>query len=97
MRFAERTIVVAIDTSLCPTCESKACVDACAGFDRGVLQLSGGVPSVDHLSETEVRRRATECLACEHACRTRGRGAIRIDVPIEGLDEYLAQAGSGRS
>jgi hypothetical protein len=32
-------------------------------------------------------------LACEYACWQRGKDAIRIDVPIKGLDEYLKKRG----
>jgi hypothetical protein len=86
MRFSERSLTVLIDRSRCGECTSKACVAACAKYDRGVLRLSDGAPSVDHLEVSELRRRATECLACELACRLHGRGALTIDVPIEGFD-----------
>jgi Fe-S-cluster-containing dehydrogenase component len=89
MEFEERTIKVIIDTTKCPDCSSKACVDACQVYDRGILQLSDGKPSVSHLSPEEVKRRGTECLACEYACWQLGNNAIRIEVPIKGLDEYL--------
>ncbi len=67
----------------------KACIEACKTYDRGILQLSDGKPSVAHLSPEEVKRRGTECLACEYACRQRGKNVIHIDVPIKGLDDYL--------
>ncbi len=90
LRFAEKTITVTIDTAACETCATKACVDACAVFSRGILRLREGLPSVGHLTADEVARRGTECLACEHACRTRGNAALSIEVPVEGLDDYLA-------
>jgi len=40
-------------------------------------------------SPEEVKRKGTECLACEYACWQLGNNAIRIEVPIKGLDEYL--------
>jgi hypothetical protein len=86
MRFSERSLTVLIDLSQCRECASKACVAACGLYDRGVLQLSDGLPSVDHLEESELLRRATECLACEFACRLYGLGALSIHVPIEGFD-----------
>ena len=89
MEFEERSIKVTIDTTRCPDCTTKACIEACKTYDRGILQLSDGKPSVSHLSPEEVKRRGTECLACEYACRQRGKDAIHIDVPIKGLDEYL--------
>jgi hypothetical protein len=93
IEFWERTIKVTIDTSKCTECETKACIDACKKFARGMLQLQDGAPSVAHLSEDEVKRRGTECLACEYECWFRGKSAIKIDVPIEGMDEYLRKRG----
>jgi len=90
LTFAERTMTVTVDPAACRACASKACVAACEKYSRGMLRLEDGAPSVAHLSEEEVRRQGTECLACEHACRLRGEGALRIDVPVEGLDDYLA-------
>ena len=93
MEFEETTIKVTIDTSKCPDCTTKACVEACKVYDRGILQLNEGIPSVSHLSPEEIKRKGTECLACEYACWQRGRDAIRINVPIKGLDEYLKKRG----
>ena len=93
MEFEETTIKVTIDTSKCPDCTTKACVEACKVYDRGILQLNEGIPSVSHLSPEEIKRKGTECLACEYACWQRGKDAIRIEVPIKGLDEYLKKGG----
>jgi hypothetical protein len=32
-------------------------------------------------------------LACEIACKFEGNKALEIEVPIKGLDEYLAKRG----
>lgn len=93
LEFWERTIKVTIDTSLCKECETKACIDACKTYARGILKLKDGVPSLDHLTSEEVSRRGTECLACEYECWFRGKSAIKIDIPIEGMDEYLEKRG----
>jgi len=93
MEFEEGTIKVTIDTSKCPDCTTKACVEACKVYSRGILQLSDGIPSVSHLAPEEVKRRGTECLACEYACWQRGLNVIRIEVPIKGFDEYLKKRG----
>ena len=91
MEFEERTIKVIIDTAKCPDCSSKACIEACKVYSRGILQLSNGMPSVSHLSPEEVNRRSTECLACEYACWQRGNSAIRIEIPIKGLADYVRE------
>jgi len=90
LEFAERTITVRIDTAACGACATKACVAACETYSRGILRLSDGLPSVEHLTPSEVVRKGTECLACENECRVRGRGALSIEIPIEGLDDYRA-------
>lgn len=98
MRFSERSLTVHVDLPRCAECDSKACIAACAQYDRGVLQLKDGAPSVAHLEESELRRRATECLACELACQLRGLGALTIEVPIEGFDAFRRESsaeGSG--
>jgi hypothetical protein len=89
MEFDERSIKITIDTGKCPDCTSKACVSACKTYSRGILQLNDGVPSVSYISSDEVKRRGTECLACEYECWQRGKDAIRIDIPIKGLDDYV--------
>jgi hypothetical protein len=91
MEFEERTIKVIIDTSKCPDCKSKACIKACKVYSRGILQLDNGIPSVSHLSPEEIARKGTECLACEYQCWQNGNNAIRIEVPIKGLNEYRAK------
>jgi Fe-S-cluster-containing dehydrogenase component len=93
LEIKEKSITVKIDTSKCDTCETKACAAACKKFARGYLQIVDGRPSVEHLSTEEILRLGTECLACEIACRFDGNKAIEIDVPIEGLDAYLAKRG----
>jgi len=89
MEFKERSIKVTINTTKCPDCTSKACIEACKTYDRGLLQLNEGKPSVSHISAEEVVRRGTECLACEYACWQRGKNVISIEIPIKGLDEYM--------
>jgi len=91
LEFEERTIKVTIDTSKCPECESKACVEACKLYSRGILQLKDGIPSVSHLSPDEIKRRGTECLACEFQCWQNGKYVVRIDVPVKGLVDYTAK------
>ena len=86
MEFKERSMTVSIDTSKCPSCTTRACIDACKTTARGILQLKDGIPSVEHMTEDDVIKRGTECLACEFACRMKGLDAIRISIPIKGLD-----------
>lgn len=93
LEFYERTIKVIIDDDKCSDCETFACIKACSLYDRGILKVKGGKPAI-LMSEEEVKRTGTECLACEFACLIEGRGAIKIEVPIPGLDEYRARWGT---
>ncbi len=89
MEFQEQTITVIIDDSKCKKCESKDCIAACKTYARGILVLKDGKPTV----EGDAKRLGTECLACEYECWFRGKGAIKIEAPIPGLDEYRKKHG----
>ncbi len=93
MEFNERTIKVVIDYGKCEGCKTHVCVEACKKFDRGILVLKDGKP-VGAGSPEELARTGTECLACEYECWFRGNGAITIEVPIAGLEEYRKRHGS---
>ncbi|MCX5838675.1 MAG: hypothetical protein NTW71_09195 [Deltaproteobacteria bacterium] len=89
MEFQEQTIKIIIDESLCQACESKPCIAACKTYARGLLILKEGKPAV----EGDAKRLGTECLACEYECWFRGKGAIRIEAPTPGLEEYRKKHG----
>ncbi|MCS6786723.1 MAG: hypothetical protein NZ524_06805 [Thiobacillaceae bacterium] len=93
MEFWEKTIRIRIDEALCASCTSYACVEACERYGREIIMRGpdGRVHLVGDAEETA--RRGTECLACEYECRMRGRGALSIEVPIEGLDDYRERHG----
>jgi hypothetical protein len=89
MEFQEKTIKVIIDETMCPACETKACISACKTYARGILVLKDGIPAV----KGDALRLGTECLACEYECRFRGKGAIRIEALTPGLEEYRLEHG----
>ena len=86
LEFEERTITVRIDDSKCCECQTKACIKGCTIYDRGILKLKDGKPTVSDLEEA--KRVGTECLACEYECWFRGLNAIKIEIPIRGLEQY---------
>lgn len=92
MEFEERTIKVMIDDDQCPSCETHACIAACRTYARGMLVLKDGKPVLAG-DMAFAKRVGTECLACEYACRVRGKGALRIEAPIPGLDAYRKKYG----
>jgi hypothetical protein len=86
LEFGERTITVRIDDSKCPQCQTKACIKGCSTYDRSILKLRNGKPTIS--DPDEAKRAGTECLACEYECRFRGLNAIKIEIPTRGLEEY---------
>jgi hypothetical protein len=81
---------ISIDLSKCASCESKACLAVCS-VQGGplVLDESRGVPGL-RFSLVEIQRGGcVECLGCELDCSLHGNDAVRIDLPLERLDEYL--------
>ncbi len=93
MEFMEKTIKVKIDESICLACESKACIAACKLYARGILALKDGKPVLANPEAGYAERLGTECLGCEYECRIRGKGAITIEAPVAGLEEYRKKHG----
>ncbi|MGC9333534.1 MAG: ATP-grasp domain-containing protein [Anaerolineae bacterium] len=80
---------VTFDHSICATCETQVCVKECAGR---ILSLSEeGLPVLNITREEAEKGRCSECLACEVECFFGGAGGGRIELPIPGLAEYLAE------
>ncbi len=80
---------ITYDHAVCRTCETKVCVKECV---PKILSLSEeGLPVLNITPEDAAKGRCSECLACEVECFFHGAGGGRIELPIPGLDEYLAQ------
>lgn len=75
------------DLDKCEICQTKPCVEACNSPNMGsVLGLKDGHPDLK-VKEADVAKGAcTECLSCEFACNSMGKRAIRVILPIPGLD-----------
>ncbi len=92
MEFEERTIKVIIDERRCLECQTHACARGCKLYDRGILEIREGKPALAGDAEF-AKRVGTECLACEYECWFRGNKAIKIEVPIPGLDDFRKRHG----
>jgi succinyl-CoA synthetase beta subunit len=80
---------ITYDHSVCAGCESKVCVQECA---RQILTLNdNGLPELNITREEARKGRCVECLACEVDCTFQGAGGGKIELPIPGLEEYLAE------
>ena len=82
--FETMTGSIHVETAKCADCETKACVESCI---PKILELKDGVP-VLKIEENEAKKgKCIECLACELACMSKGKGALKTVLPIEGLKE----------
>jgi hypothetical protein len=84
---------ITIDTTACPTCESKACAAVCAEQSPGpVLVIAeDGRPRLKP-ALTEVKRGVcTECLGCLLDCEIRGKNVVRFHVPLPSLEAFIAR------
>ncbi len=87
---------ITIDLSKCSACETRACVEVCSVqggplvFDEDI-----GVPSLRWPLERVRKGGCVECLGCELACALRGHQAVRIDLPLQGFEEYMHSVVNG--
>ncbi len=80
---------VTYNHSFCAVCESKICVQECAGK---ILTLNEeGLPVLNITPEEAKKGRCSECLACEVDCYFKGAGGGQVVLPIPGLDDYLKE------
>lgn len=83
--FEFRTGKVIIDDEKCLQCKTHACISACKTYGRSILEIRDGRC---RLVSEDFNERCIEDLGCEYECWFRGKGAIRIELPIANLAEY---------
>ena len=87
--FETMTGKIGIDHSRCRECRDRVCFQACRA---GILESDReGLPRLGIDPEEARKGKCTECLACELECEFHGNKGLRIDLPIPGLDEALAE------
>jgi hypothetical protein len=87
LEFDSLTGKVTIDYGICGDCGRYDCVKACSLYGRGILRIQDGRPVLT-VCQKETKRRCIECLACEIQCLLKANGAVKIELPILGLDKY---------
>ena len=92
--FDSPTGKVLFDYDKCRACESKACVEECI---PKILKLEDGVPVLAVTREEAARNKCIECLACELECLAQGERGCRVELPIPGLDEWIASRDEGEN
>ncbi len=88
--FATITGSITFDHALCAGCESKICIESCV---PDILKLDNGVPVLAISKEDAKAGKCIECLGCEIECEFHGNKGANVDLPIEGLVEYLKKEG----
>jgi len=81
---------VTINLARCEGCQTKPCLEVCR-IQGGplVLDPASGLPTL-RVSLAEIERGAcVECLGCELGCELHGKGALTIELPLAGFDEYI--------
>lgn len=88
LEFDFRTGKVIINYKNCvaPRC-GFACVKADRFYGRNVLKIANGKPVLAVTLE-EAKRLCNECLGCEIHCQLHSSNAIRIELPLFGLEEH---------
>lgn len=81
--IATMTGEILVDEARCAACAARPCADACP---EGILSIEGGSPVLARSADSVRRGLCRECLACELACLLEGRGGMRLELPIEGLE-----------
>jgi NAD-dependent dihydropyrimidine dehydrogenase PreA subunit len=61
-------------------------VEACKSK---VLRFEGLLPVLAIPEQEAKKGKCTECLACELECQFHGNKALRIDLPIPGLESVI--------
>jgi hypothetical protein len=91
LKFEFRTGKITIDYGKCiaPDC-GFACVKADRFYGRNVLKIEKAKPTLS-VSKEEAKRLCNECLACEIHCRFSNSDAVRIELPLPGLDQYRSK------
>ena len=93
LEFEIRTGKITIDRRKCVDCKTYACAKACSLYGRMVYRIQGGLPALTSTPEEVKERLCIECLACELDCNSYGKNAIKITLPVKGLDEYRKKIG----
>jgi hypothetical protein len=93
LSFEFETGKLTIDLNKCiaPKC-GFVCVKACRWFGRACLKIKDGKPALVGSPE-QLKRLCNECLACEVECELHGGKAIKIELPLYGLEEFRKRYG----
>jgi succinyl-CoA synthetase beta subunit len=89
--FETGKITIELNKCIAPKC-GFACVKACRWYGRSCLKIKDGKPALIGSLE-QLKRLCNECLACEVECELHGSRAIKIELPLYGLEEFRRRYG----
>ncbi|MEM2960933.1 MAG: ATP-grasp domain-containing protein [Candidatus Bathyarchaeia archaeon] len=89
--FETGKVIVDLAKCIAPTC-GFACIKADRWYGRSCFKIEDGKPSLTGTAE-QLKRLCNECLACEVECEMHGGHAIKIELPLYGLDEFRKKHG----
>jgi len=87
--FETGKLTIELNKCIAPKC-GFACVKACRWYGRSCLKIKDGKPALVGSPE-QLKRLCNECLACEVECELYGGRAIKIELPLYGLEEFRRQ------
>jgi ferredoxin len=94
IEFETRTGKIIIDDEKCIKCNTFACVQACSLYNGALYRINfkQHKPALAQNLE-DMKRRCTECLACEQECQLKGLSAIKIILPMPELESFKKKRG----
>jgi ferredoxin len=89
IEFKTKTGKIVINEQKCSKCATFACVQACSLYNGALYRINfkEHKPELAH-NKDDMKRRCTECLACEQECEVKGLSAITISLPMPELDKF---------
>ena len=86
--FKTVTGKVHFNYDLCGQCSNQVCVNNCI---PQILKLEDGKPILSISEEDAAKGKCIECLICEVECKAKASGGGFVELPIDGLSDYIRE------
>lgn len=88
LEFEIMTGKIVIDLEKCEECQTKACIEACTA---NIFKREGKKIDLNMARDEIKKGECTETAACELECHLRGKGGLRLILPMPELDHYVKE------
>lgn len=88
LEFEIMTGRIVIDLERCEECETKACIEACSS---NIFRREGHRVALNMARDLIKKGGCTETMACELECQLRGRGGLRVILPMPEYDRFIEE------